>query len=98
MGDTSAYTNEIGRALEISGQKIANQDIKDLVKEYVDAKGCTPTQVQTEKIVDKITRSEIEIWSEHHKREPSKYPWTSFLFGDRHKQNVTRYVDLKFGK
>ena len=34
-GDNSAYCDEIGRALDTAGSKIANQDMKDLFKDKV---------------------------------------------------------------
>ena len=34
-GDNSEYCDEIGRALDTAGSKIANQDMKDLFKDKV---------------------------------------------------------------
>ena len=35
LGDTSAFSQDIERALEISGQKLNDQDMKDLFKKNV---------------------------------------------------------------
>jgi hypothetical protein len=36
-GDNSEYCDEIGRALDTAGSKIANQDMKDLFKDKVNS-------------------------------------------------------------
>jgi len=106
LGDSSAFGNEIGSALEISTQKLANQDMKDLfkdkvnqcVKEYVDVKGYTPTRDQIEKITEKISNSEIQIWTKNNLTDSNQFRWSSFQFTEKHKQNVKGYLDQKFGK
>ena len=61
-------------------------------------KGFDPPKSQIEKIGDKISNAEIERYSFFYKNEPSKYQWSDFQFGDKHKMNITKYIDQKFGK
>jgi len=106
LGDTSSFSQEIEKALEISGQKLNDQDMKDLFKkkviEFVQKsvleKGFDPPKSQIEKIGEKISKAEIERYSFFYKNEPSKYQWSDFQFGDKHKMNITKYIEQKFGK
>ena len=68
------------------------------MKEYVDTRGYKPTRDQIEKITNKISGAEIQIWTNNNAKDPDQFRWSSFLFGEKHKFNVRSYLDQKFGK
>ena len=72
--------------------------VNQCVKEYVDVKGYTPTRDQIEKITEKISNSEIQIWTKNNLTDSNQFRWSSFQFTEKHKQNVKGYLDQKFGK
>ena len=73
-----------------------NNKVYQCVKEYVDTKGYALDKI--EKITEKIANSEIQTWTKNNARDPQKFKWSNFLFSEKHRQNVKRYLDQKIGK